>query len=64
MIGLIHEQERNDRDQWIDVRSNSINPGYHNNFNIKTNQITVADDPYEYGSIMHYGAYVRRVVPQ
>jgi len=56
-LGLFHEQSRSDRDSFVDIDLSTVNPQYHNNFDKLT-----ADDsdslksPYDYGSVMHYGA--------
>ena len=55
-IGLLHEHTRNDRDQHIVVNYDNITPGKEHNFAIPA--ANVADlGSYDYGSIMHYGAY-------
>jgi hypothetical protein len=52
-IGFWHEQSREDRDAFVTVHWDKIQPGYEHNFN---QHITDGDDvgPYDYGSIMHY----------
>lgn len=54
--GLWHEQSREDRDSYVTVHWANIQSGMEHNFN---QHITDADDlgAYDYGSIMHYGAY-------
>ncbi len=54
-IGLWHEQSREDRDQFVTVNWNNIEPAQRHNFD---QHITDGDDVggYDYGSIMHYGA--------
>ncbi|MCB1757764.1 MAG: M12 family metallopeptidase, partial [Gammaproteobacteria bacterium] len=54
-IGLLHEHTRNDRDQHIVINYDNIIPGKEHNYAIPSSN---ADDlgPYDYGSIMHYGA--------
>jgi len=54
-VGLWHEQSREDRDQFIRINWQNINPARLANFN---QHITDGDDydAYDYGSIMHYGA--------
>lgn len=53
VVGLWHEQSRADRDAFIALRSENIDPQYMNNF---TQHITdgIALDGYDYASIMHY----------
>jgi astacin len=55
-IGLWHEQSREDRDSFVQIRWENIQPGREHNFN---QQIVNGDDLFEYdpGSIMHYGAF-------
>ena len=52
-IGLFHEQSREDRDKFVKVRFENIDPSMVHNFN---QHITDGDDlgGYDYGSIMHY----------
>jgi len=54
-VGLWHEQSREDRDNFITINFQNIQPGREHNFN---QHITDGDDlgTYDYGSIMHYGA--------
>jgi hypothetical protein len=53
-VGLWHEQSREDRDTFVTINFQNIDPAMRFNFD---QQITDGDDvgPYEYGSIMHYG---------
>jgi hypothetical protein len=55
-VGLWHEQSREDRDRHIRVNWANIQPGREHNFN---QHIADGDDigPYDFGSIMHYGAF-------
>jgi hypothetical protein len=55
-VGLWHEQSREDRDRFITIDWSNIQPGKEHNFN---QHITDGDDigAYDYGSIMHYGAF-------
>jgi len=52
-VGMWHEQSREDRDAFVTVHWDKIQPGYEHNFN---QHITDGDDvgAYDYGSIMHY----------
>lgn len=54
VIGLWHEQSREDRDTFVEIRWENIQAGKEHNFN---QHVTDGDDvgPYDYGSIMHYG---------
>jgi hypothetical protein len=53
--GLWHEQSREDRDTFVTINWANIEAGREHNFN---QHISDGDDygPYDYGSIMHYGA--------
>ena len=52
-VGLWHEQSREDRDSFVEIHFENIEPGKEHNFN---QHITDGDDVgrYDYGSIMHY----------
>ncbi len=52
-IGLWHEQSREDRDMFVTIHWQNIQPGKEHNFN---QHISDGDDvgAYDYGSIMHY----------
>jgi hypothetical protein len=52
-IGFWHEQSREDRDAFVTIHWDKIQPGLEHNFN---QHIADGDDvgPYDYGSIMHY----------
>ncbi|HEX8229707.1 MAG TPA: M12 family metallopeptidase [Chloroflexia bacterium] len=54
-VGLWHEQSRADRNRFVKINWDNIEPGKQHNFN---QHITDGDDsgPYDYGSIMHYAA--------
>ena len=53
VVGLWHEQSREDRDSFVTIHWVKIQPGFEHNFN---QHITDGDDVgvYDYGSIMHY----------
>lgn len=53
VVGLWHEQSREDRDSFVTIHWDKIISGYESNFN---QHIADGDDvgPYDYGSIMHY----------
>ncbi len=53
VVGLWHEQSREDRDQFVTINFQNIIPSAVSNFN---QRITDGEDvgPYDYGSIMHY----------
>jgi hypothetical protein len=52
-VGLWHEQSREDRDTFIRIVWENVDPAFQHNF---LQHITDGDDlgPYDYGSIMHY----------
>lgn len=53
VVGLWHEQSREDRDTFVRINWTKISPGTEHNFN---QHITDGDDigAYDFGSIMHY----------
>ncbi|CAL8395628.1 unnamed protein product [Boreogadus saida] len=52
-LGFNHEQTRSDRDQYVKINWQNINPSTVYNFQRKnTNNL---NSPYDYTSIMHYG---------
>jgi hypothetical protein len=55
-IGLWHEQSREDRDKFVEIRYQNIDPQAIHNFN---QHVTDGDDigEYDFGSIMHYPTY-------
>jgi len=52
-VGLWHEHSRPDRDDFIDVRPQNINPATRFNFDKQTYNAAPVG-PYDFGSIMHY----------
>lgn len=54
-VGLYHEHVRLDRDDFVTVHWENIKNGKEHNFN--SQPATTAWGKYDYGSIMHYGAY-------
>ncbi|MBL8178163.1 MAG: hypothetical protein JNK48_26045 [Bryobacterales bacterium] len=54
-VGLYHEHTRSDRAGWVVVNTANITSSALSNFNIATSGQLVTG--YDYGSIMHYGAY-------
>jgi hypothetical protein len=52
-LGLWHEQSRNDRDEFVEVRMQNVYRGYEHNFTIQSDNGEDIGD-YDYGSIMHY----------
>ncbi|KAL3892424.1 hypothetical protein ACJMK2_004632, partial [Sinanodonta woodiana] len=57
-VGFFHEQNRYDRDDYIAMHWNNIQPGKEHDFQVQqTDVLTTQGAPYDYGSIMHYGPY-------
>ncbi|XP_075423381.1 embryonic protein UVS.2-like isoform X1 [Ascaphus truei] len=54
-LGFYHEQNRSDRDKYVDIIYQYLNPGDLGNFN-KTDSDNLGL-PYDYSSVMHYGRY-------
>jgi hypothetical protein len=53
--GFFHEQSRPDRDQYVKVLVENIQPGKEHNFNkYNISQIDFLDEPYDIESLMHY----------
>jgi hypothetical protein len=52
-VGLWHEQSREDRDDFVTIHFDNVQPDAAHNFD---QHVTDGDDigPYDYGSIMHY----------
>eukprot|EP01063_Lacrimia_lanifica_P021007 TRINITY_DN2825_c0_g1_i5.p1 TRINITY_DN2825_c0_g1~~TRINITY_DN2825_c0_g1_i5.p1 ORF type:complete len:607 (+),score=137.00 TRINITY_DN2825_c0_g1_i5:67-1887(+) len=55
-LGMTHEQCRNDRDEYVTVNYDNIIPRNKHNFN-KRGRYGRSLGPYDYQSIMHYGAW-------
>jgi len=53
-VGLFHEHTRSDRDAFIALRHDNIQPGKEFNFDILEAGVVLLGE-YDYGSIMHYG---------
>ncbi|KAJ3594121.1 hypothetical protein NHX12_006453 [Muraenolepis orangiensis] len=54
-LGFHHEQARSDRDDFVQIMTENIQPGKLNNFDkVDTNNLAT---PYDYSSIMHYGRF-------
>lgn len=55
-LGLYHEQSRSDRDSFIQVKFQNINPEDHPQFEKQTIDTSMGIE-YDYGSVMHYGPF-------
>ncbi|CAG12480.1 unnamed protein product, partial [Tetraodon nigroviridis] len=54
-LGFHHEQARSDRDSYINILTQNIQPGKLSNFaKVPTNNLGT---PYDYTSVMHYSKY-------
>ncbi|XP_065666427.1 astacin-like metalloprotease toxin 5 [Hydra vulgaris] len=54
-LGVHHEQSRSDRDNYIEIKTENIEPGKEGNFQkYPFTMIKTFDSPYDYDSIMHY----------
>ncbi len=53
-IGFYHEQNRRDRDEYLQVDWNNIKEDARHNFKKQENSLTF-EVPYDYNSLMHYG---------
>lgn len=53
-VGFMHEQNRDDRDGWIEVNYDNIRQGLEPNFH-KISGMSAQGVAYDYGSVMHYG---------
>lgn len=52
-LGFYHEHTRSDRDQYVTINWENIDPKMQSNFNLqKTNNLNTL---YDYSSVMHYG---------
>lgn len=55
--GVYHQQSRTDRESFVSIIENNINPDYLGNFRIATNSDFMGV-PYDYRSVMHYSKRV------
>lgn len=54
-LGFWHEQSRADRDDYVTIKWDQIEPGKDHNFNKYDDAVSSAlGVPYDYGSVMHY----------
>ncbi|CAF4220253.1 unnamed protein product [Rotaria sp. Silwood2] len=54
-LGFWHEQSRPDRDDYVTIDFNNVEPGREHNFNKYSFEVTdTLSLPYDYNSVMHY----------
>lgn len=53
-VGLFHEQQRSDRDGYVQFHPECVHDHYEGNF---TKQSGVSLEPYDFSSVMHYSPY-------
>uniref|UniRef100_A0A7M5X062 Metalloendopeptidase n=1 Tax=Clytia hemisphaerica TaxID=252671 RepID=A0A7M5X062_9CNID len=54
-MGFSHEQSRSDRDKYVTINTENINPRAIRNFNKLSNMVQASlNTQYDYGSVMHY----------
>ncbi|XP_063428785.1 hatching enzyme 1.2-like [Mytilus trossulus] len=58
VLGFWHEQNRYDRDKYVTINLSNVVTAQHKDFKIHTtHDMTTFGEPYDFGSIMHYGPY-------
>lgn len=56
-IGFMHEQNREDRDEFVFIRSKNIEAGREKNFEkAKPSEVNSFGIGYDYGSVLHYSS--------
>ena len=58
VLGFYHEQSRPDRDNYVTILRHNIRSGRHHNFLKYSTSEIMTDEPYDIGSVMHYGPTV------
>ena len=62
-IGLHHEHTRPDRDSYVEIVLNEVEPHLQGNFKIRNViEVNPRDIPYDYRSIMHYEKDVSKII--
>lgn len=54
VLGFFHEQNRQDRDDYVIIHWDNIKTGKNINFEKQTFNVTHSDTPYDFASVMHY----------
>ncbi|RUS86782.1 hypothetical protein EGW08_005442 [Elysia chlorotica] len=58
-LGFYHEQNRYDRDSYVDIHYSNVPADRQDDFaKLTIQQTSTLNTPYDYGSIMHYSAYI------
>ena len=61
-LGMLHEQSRPDRDDYVTINFGNIKNELHSQFKkYGWNQVELKQVGYDLGSVMHYGSYVSHV---
>lgn len=66
VLGFMHEQNREDRDSYVNIQWTNIRQGMENNFQKGSADTTTSYGiPYDYESVMHYsaGAFSKNNLP-
>lgn len=58
VLGFYHEQSRPDRDEHVSVHMENVTPKFQYNFKKYGTSQVRTDEPYDIGSVMHYGSLV------
>ncbi|XP_071078925.1 protein SpAN-like [Haliotis cracherodii] len=56
VLGFYHEQSRPDRDEHVSVHMENVTPKFQYNFKKYGTSQVRTDEPYDIGSVMHYGS--------
>uniref|UniRef100_A0A4W3GL27 Metalloendopeptidase n=1 Tax=Callorhinchus milii TaxID=7868 RepID=A0A4W3GL27_CALMI len=57
-IGFYHEHNRSDRDQYVDIIMENVQPDYYYYYNFVKVITNNLNTKYDYSSVMHYGKYL------
>ena len=56
VVGFYHLHQRHDRDKFLNIHWDNINPSYINNFKLLSPGVMPINDFFDYQSIMMYGS--------
>jgi len=63
-LGFYHEQNRYDRDSYVDIHMSNVPSARHTDFEkLSSSQMSTLGTPYDFSSIMHYSPYIFAVDP-